>query len=340
MGSSSRLQFDVREVLPSVVQAGVTVGLAFPGDALKTRKQLDPSLNVYGQLLHRERGQTLQWTRQEPRPGSNVGVLYRGARYQLMGLMLKRPIEFVIFERMIKDKTYSNSSAGMIAATLGSFVASPFNLLKVRSQSAQCDSTLASSRSTTSTTSGRRTANKLRAGAGSPQTGLSLFLKDPRKMTQGLSNSMAFNIGAGGVWLAIYGEVRQLCREKWSLSHISSGLVAGYCASASAWACVLPFDTIRTHQQRQTHKAPMIPDSLRSAVKTHGLARALYSAYPLTLLWLAPVSGCAMASYEFTRTALAGNFQWSPERALSTVEEATAAWWCSRLACCLNVDQY
>ncbi|CAD7939387.1 unnamed protein product [Amoebophrya sp. A25] len=242
--------------LPGAAHAATTIAIGYPFDTLKTRLQT-------GMYIHQSTGAAISSTttvgcnaaataaggtsaiapvgggfyvgnivrllRQSVRH-EGLLFLYKGCAVPITSLLLKRPMEFFVYETLNDSRPGSYFTNGALSAVGGSLLGCPFNIVKIRVQNS------------TSLTipAALREVSRQRPFC------LGFF--------QGLPLQLAFSVPSAGIYLGLYGKLREaLLVENDGLvkSRGVAGGLAGVCSSLLMWSLLMPIDTLRTHVQAQ-----------------------------------------------------------------------------------------
>lgn len=255
--------------LPGAAYSVTLITAGYPFDTIKTRLQL---------RVHRSMWTCVRETwRQE-----GCAAFYRGALMPLCTLMVKRPFEFAVFEKLnrrFKGKSYAPWLGGCLAGATSAVIGCPFSVVRVQMQA---------------TTRDVYDSFLHAASAIWRQRGLGGFY-------QGLTASLYKDIPFASVYLGTYGNMREaLPKTQWSTA------AAGATASLITWTCLQPLDTVKTLAQAAVLEPRMRDLSwsqrCRAVVASHGIL-GLWAGWVPVAMRSAPSSAAAMTAYECARAA-------------------------------------
>jgi len=271
------------DLVPGVAHACCTISLGYPFDTVKTRIQT----GLYGGTTSRGASATVATVRncitQSAKVEGGIGFLYRGCSIPLANLLLKRPIEFAIYEKLNQDSAlaqkfgYESSSYfvnGAVASSLGAIIGCPFNVVKVRIQSRP----------------GLTLANAVREG----------------KLFRGLWLNFSFSVPAASLYLGFYGQLREYLLVD-NLTPGVAGAIAGVASSVCMWSCLMPVDAIRTRVQARGETAKTA-FNIVTKESLLGMWRGLWTMYARALVITAP----SMFAYETARNLVSKYKQEEP----------------------------
>ena len=172
-----------------------------------------------------------------------------------MNLLLKRPLEFALYEHLnsqtkISERFGYNSSSyfmnGAIAASFGALLGCPFSVLKLKVQSSP----------------GLSVRQAFWDVLEIPQQGTSKAsssgmssLRSLPTLWRGLHLQFSFSVPAASIYLGFYGKTREaLLVDKSDGFIVSPGVaggVAGVAASCLMWTVMMPVDAVKTKVQAQ-----------------------------------------------------------------------------------------
>jgi len=250
-------------VLPGVAHAVTSILVGYPFDLVKVRLQT----RMYASSL-----ECMQATFRD-------GPLsfYRGCSMPLTSLVIKRPIEFIIFEK-VSAATESPFVGGFCAGAFGTLLGCPFSVVKIKSQNAR----------------------DLKVG-----TIIHDIYKEtgPRGFFRGLTASFLMGTPSAGLYLGFYGTLRdKIFPTAWW-----TPAVAGSTASVMMWSIMIPVDSVKTRIQASWGSIGDRGGSIIPVVKemyaTYGI-RGFWTGYLPILMRTVPVSGCSMAAYELVKAAV------------------------------------
>jgi hypothetical protein len=199
----------------------------------------------------------------------------------LLQLVVKRPIEFAIFEWFnvkFKGKAYAPVLGGCIAGLTAAVIGCPFSVIKIRMQA-----------------TGNDVHSNIREA-----TDAVWKSRGALGFYRGLATSVYKELPFATVYLGIYGNMRdKLPKSFWTPA------LAGGTASIITWTVLLPLDTLKTVIQ-----ARVLQDSeplsgwrqLSAIVRERGLI-GLWAGWTPVALRSLPSSAAAMLAYEAARSA-------------------------------------
>lgn len=254
-------------LLPGVAHAGSMVAIGYPFDTVKTRLQL--------QLHSTLRGCVWDMLSKE-----GPGAFYRGSVMPLCMLVVKRPVEFAVFEwfnAQFAGSRFAPVIGGALAGVVSAVTGCPFSVIKIQMQATRKDvhaSFLQATRAVWQST-----------GA--------------RGFYQGVSASVYKEIPFATVYLGTYGNLREsLPKSSWTPA------LAGGAASMITWTLLQPLDTLKTVIQASVlssgERETGYLQRLQDIVRTQGV-RGLWAGWAAVALRSIPTSAVAMLAYERTR---------------------------------------
>lgn len=209
--------------------------------------------------------------------------LYRGCSVPLASLLLKRPVEWAIFERLNATPHYDLGyfGNGAVAATLGAVLGCPFNVVKVKVQSRATGS------------AGSTVSAAVRETFHARPFGLGFF--------KGLPLQCSFSVPSASLYLGVYGRVREslLIQNDGVLGPGAAGSVAGTIASVLMWSVMIPVDTLRTFVQSRKEEIS-IRDAAKQISKERGIIAFWRGLTPMYVRAFTITAPC-MFMYETTR---------------------------------------
>lgn len=232
-------------------------------------------------------------------------ALYRGCSVPLASLLLKRPLEFCMFEELQRTNPcglpdrWKGFGHGSVAGITGAFVGCPFNVVKVRVQDYKARAVDA-----TSSCGGTSVARKLSNGAIVRKVAREVFLVE-RSYFRGLQVALMYTIPSASLYLGSYSRLREvLLPQTGSSSNFTwlAGGAAGAAASMCTWTAMLPLDTVRTVIQSEVGSSSTRSASGAAAqiVRSRGVA-GLWSGLSTVILRSVPSTFVSMGVYETVR---------------------------------------
>lgn len=271
----------VAPLLPGAAHSIALLSVGYPFDTVKTRLQLRLNSSMWACTaeLVREQGPV---------------ALYRGAVMPLATLLVKRPLEFAVFEQFnqsFKGEVYAPLLGGCVAGAISAFAGCPFSVVKIQMQATGKD-----------------------VHATVYDAGLAVWrARGVRGFYRGLRASLYKDIPFAGLYLGTYGHLREALPEL--LPHLRSengrpsaslSAAAGATSSIATWTLLQPLDTIKTVIQADVLRGKGTEQSwvhrVADIARAHGF-RGLWAGWGPTALRSVPSSACAMVAYEWTRTA-------------------------------------
>ena len=253
-------------------------------------------------------------------------ALYRGCSVPLASLLLKRPLEFCIFEKLQRENpcglpdSSKGFAHGCAAGITGAFVGCPFNVVKVRvqdykAQTADHHQGLKSGRSANQ----QIVRNVVRE----------VFLVE-RSYFRGLPVALAYTIPSASLYLGTYSRLRELLLPKSEgagpggaavgggvYKWVAGGL-AGATASMCVWSVMMPLDTVRTVIQSEVGSSSTRSPTgaVSQIVRSRGVL-GLWSGLTPVIMRSVPSTFVSMGAYETARGWLQS---WRADREALEVE--------------------
>jgi len=254
--------YSVTKLLPGVAHAVTSIMVGYPFDLVKTRLQTGMYSN------------SMECIRATYKDG--WFSFYRGCSMPLTSLVLKRPLEFLIFENISKASG-SHFVGGFCAGAFGTILGCPFSVVKIKSQNAR-DLTVGS------------IIRGIYREAG------------PKGFFKGLTASFLMGSPSAGLYLGFYGTMRdKIFPTAWYTPMIAGGL-----ASIMMWSIMIPVDTVKTIIQASWGGVGERGGSIIHVVKEiyakYGI-RGFWTGYVPAIMRTVPVSGFSMAAYEIVKAA-------------------------------------
>ena len=283
-------------LLPGVAHAVSTIVVGYPFDTVKTRLQTG---------MYKGEWPIAQCVRDTLRT-EGAASFYRGCSVPMAALLLKRPVEFAIFEEMQRANPlgvadgWKGFAHGSVAGLTGAFFGCPFNVVKVRVQ----DYTAQKGAPALTAEGSGALANRQIVRAVVRE----VFLVE-HSYFRGLPVALAHTIPAASLYLGFYGRLRDALLPKDDAAQRSSsyryaaGGLAGATASSCMWAVMLPADTVRTVIQAQVGKTESVSigGTIRTIYARQG-ARGFWAGLTPVVLRSLPSSFVSMGAYETTRS--------------------------------------
>ena len=235
-------------------------------------------------------------------------ALYRGCSVPLCSLLLKRPLEFCIFEELQRRNpcglpdSWKGFGHGSVAGITGAFVGCPFNVVKVRVQDYKNQAMRGAG-----SNSGTDVARQLSNGAIVRKVVRDVFLVE-RSYFRGLRVALFYTIPSASLYLGTYSRLRQALLpqngRKGTFTWLAGGF-AGASASMCTWTIMLPLDTVRTVIQSEVGSTSTITPAgaVAQIVRSRGLT-GLWSGLSPVILRSVPSTFVSMAVYETVRGRL------------------------------------
>mmetsp|Transcript_25844 Transcript_25844/g.65161 ORF Transcript_25844/g.65161 Transcript_25844/m.65161 type:complete len:345 (-) Transcript_25844:216-1250(-) len=230
--------------LPGAAHATTSILVGYPFDTVKTRLQTG-TLPVRSSSFFNALSRSFR--------NEGFFYLYRGCGVPLTSLLLKRPIEFAVYESLNESRPGSYFTNGASAALVGCALGCPFNIVKIRVQN---------SASTTVREALRAVYREAPFGAG---------------FFRGLSLQVGFGVPSASMYLGLYGKFREALlveNDGLVLSKGSAGGLAGVASSMIMWSVLMPIDTLRTKVQSATSSGGTATSTSASAAPGAGAATA------------------------------------------------------------------
>ncbi len=235
-------------------------------------------------------------------------ALYRGCSVPLSSLLLKRPLEFCIFEELQRRNpcglpdSWKGFGHGSVAGITGAFVGCPFNVVKVRVQDYKTQALDAAGSS-----GGTKVARKLSNGAIVRKVVRDVFLVE-RSYFRGLPVALLYTIPSASLYLGTYSRLRQVLLPQNGSGGTFTWLAGGFAgatASMFTWTIMLPLDTVRTVIQSEVGSASTITPAgaVAQIVRNRGVI-GLWSGLSPVILRSVPSTFVSMGVYETVRGRL------------------------------------
>jgi hypothetical protein len=241
----------VLEYLPGAIQAFSVITVGYPFDTVKSfmQRKSDGNLKKTVKKIYNSKG---------------AKGFYRGASIPYLTLIVKRGIQFRIYEKI--KKQYENTYlAGAGAAISMSWISSPMQNVKVNMQ----------------------VNNKYKSVYHFIKT--RYFAEGILGFYRGFKINFIRDISFGTVYLGTYG----FLKNKFGNSYYSP-FFAGGCSSVLTWCCLLPIDHAKTIIQ--TRKNTTITSVIRSTP-----LKSYWRSLSPTIIRIFPVTGTSMVIYEICK---------------------------------------
>jgi len=242
------------DYIPGAVQAAATITIGYPFDTIKSNLQ-------YASLYKNSFACTIDLYKKY-----GINGFYKGASVPYATLIVKRGIQFTIYEKM--KKKYDNSYVGGILAALSMcWISSPMQNIKLNMQVGQEN-----------------------------YKNIFHFIKNTYQnkgilgFYRGFRITFIRDLTFGTVYLGTYGFLRDYLGTSYY-----SPFFAGGCSSILTWSILMPIDYIKT--VIQTNPTQTIPNIIKTT-PLHKFWRGLGP----TVLRVFPISGIGMVTYEFAKT--------------------------------------
>ena len=251
-------------LIPGAVSTTISVMAGYPIDSIKTRMQTGMYPNFSRCII-------------ETAKNEGISGFYRGVQMPFATLVVKRSIQFRIYE---EAKKHTNVWLSGTIASLISPISNPMHVIKVRMQDSNKDKYK------------NMTACVKDIYATS---GVKGFFK-------GTGINLTKDILFGTIYLGSYGTFKRfLDINEFLGSKEIRNFVAGGTAGSLAWAILMPVDFAKTAYQSGRGKEFVIDQ-----VKQNGIRRLWKGGIP-TVARIFPINAMAMMSYEYVKNLIEKN---------------------------------
>ena len=267
-------------ILPGAIQATTGIILSYPFDTIKSNMQKNPhKFSSSYDCFYR----TIKYR--------GISGLYRGLPAPLVIMMIKRGIQYDLYEKLNNKKvnTYIN---GAFTGILGSTIGCPMHYVKIN---LQINNKYNKINNKYNKINNKINNNKYNSTINFVKT--TYKEKGIKEFYRGIKADCLKECTFGCVYLGTYG----LLREKLPQNHYGFFLSGGL-SSVITWTLLFPIDSLRTNIMSNKSDNGIV-SNFKIMKKNKSIIK-LWTGLPIVLIRIFPVSAISMVTYEYSRKLL------------------------------------
>lgn len=249
---------NLKSLIPGALSTSTSVLLGYPVDTIKTRMQTGMHSGFFSCLKSTAKSE-------------GIGGFYRGVSMPFATLLVKRTLQFRIYE---EAKKHTNSWLAGTCASIVSPISNPMHVIKVRMQNSKVD----------------KYKNMSSCVYDIYRThGIKGFFK-------GTSVNLVKDVSFGTLYLGSYGTLKKYMDTKYSqYNKEMRNFIAGGTAGSLSWFALMPIDFVKTAYQSGAGKEYVVSQFKKNGIK------ALWKGVIPTVGRIFPINAAAMTVYEFAK---------------------------------------